>query len=1065
MNRKVFVVLILTAALSAASAFAGQPTFSLGLSDGTIREMDLFLLNVAASDPQGHVLAYTWSITNDETNGYAFFRSWSHTTADFAVKWQSAALAGSLNGKKVTIQVVARHANQTDGSEEAVATATYTISGVNHPPIPVISGKLGTPTNRIPTGYGVCADGYDSDDPDGDTVRGDWGWGSRTGGRWKTTLGDYPPSLIGSEGGRCCFTVLDMTAPIDQNIELTLTNGLHSVKTVATCYLKPASVTVPTNSAPVITFPTNPVQVAVGATAQLIAEAEDLDGDALAYNVVFLQNGATVASSAISVTTISSTKKRVTATIPAPSAGSFDFRFTARETNTTDHKVGTGTITLVVGTGGGGGNNPGDGGPGDVTNTPDTCDATETGGPPSISVTPDPTTTKPLFKSGDSVRIAVVSSDSSQKTWMGKTVKGVASITWDVSALNSLGINPTISPATARPADLNTSDSSVTFTVPTLSAAQDVYLTVVSKDVYDCGRTFRFAIRLEPKPVTVNQPPVAKIQYKIGAAAYANAPATAVTVDTTAAVTITLSAGTSTDDSGLSNLTFGWVKQNSLTSGAVALGSTSGSSTTLQVNAHTKGTVTVTLTATDQGGLTNSTTISFNITDPAQANQAPVAKIQYKIGTGELTNAPTAAVTVETATAQTITLKGDTSTDDGGLSNLTFAWVKADAITAGGVTLSPASGTSTTIQISAHTKGTSTVTLTATDQGSLSNPTTISFNIVDPTQKPIARATAKVGNQALTGPAAEGALVKLDGSASSRPDNSKTGLTYEWTRTEGPNVTITDADKAVASFTAPAATDTATQLKFKLIVTDGTTPSDPVELTVTLSQPSFYFSQVAVGPLGTRQFRTVLLLVNRNETAATGVEVKFFGQDGNPMEVTINNAPWTGQPFDIAPLGSKKLEFIGDDLKLGWAKVNSNIKIVGLLQYQIVGEDKDLESEVGLYATEAATKFVTFYDLASETAIAVANASSQPATVKIRLIDEKTGAEVVSKNLFVKEPGQVLLAMNHRAKFINLDFLGELPLDFALGTLLIESNVPVSITVLKTRGGVVFSTLPVASMK
>ena len=59
----------------------------------------------------------------------------------------------------------------------------------------------------------------------------------------------------------------------------------------------------------------------------------------------------------------------------------------------------------------------------------------------------------------------------------------------------------------------------------------------------------------------------------------------------------------------------------------------------------------------------------------------------------------------------------------------------------------------------------------------------------------------------------------------------------------------------------------------------------------------------------------------------------------------------------------------------------------------------------------------------------------------------------------------ILQALNHDAKFLTKEFLGELPPDFALGTLLIESNVPVSITVLKTRGGVVFSTLPVASMR
>jgi len=485
-----------------------------------------------------------------------------------------------------------------------------------------------------------------------------------------------------------------------------------------------------------------------------------------------------------------------------------------------------------------------------------------------------------------------------------------------------------------------------------VTTIQDVDLTVISRDVYDCTHTYRFAIRLEPGSSTNNQPPVAKIQYKVGS---------------------------------LSNFE----------------------------------------------------------------------------------NAPTTPVTVQTDIARTITLKGDTSTDDGGTANLAYTWVKVDSITGGGVTLSSNSGATTTLQVLAHTNGTVNVTLTAKDKGNLTGTATISFNIADPAKKPTARATVKVGNQALTGVVSEGTVVTLDGSASSRQDNTSTGLTYQWTQTEGPIVTITDANKAVATFTAPAATETASQLKFKLIVTDGGTPSDPVEVTVSLAGQSFYFSQVAVGPLGASEFRTVLMLVNQNTTPATGVEVKFFGQDGNSMPVTINDEPWDSAPFDIPALGSKRLVFSGQDLKAGWAQVNSSVKITGLLRYQVVGDTENLETEVGLYSTEAARKFATFFDRAEETAIAVANPNAQPAKVRIRLIDDKTptGDEVVSKYLFVGLPNSSLPAMNHRAQFVDHELLGTLPSDFSMGTLIIESDVPVTITVVRTRGGVVFSTLPVASMK
>jgi hypothetical protein len=689
MNRNLLVVSILMIALWTGSVYGGQPVFSVGLSGGTLREMDLILLNVAATDSSGHQLAYDWSIVLDETNGQAFFSSIYHASAEFAVRWISSAAAGQLNGKRVTIKVVARHANPLDGSESAETMATYTIQGVNHPPVPVISGKLGTPTNRIPTGYGVCADGYASTDPDGDTVRGNWGWGARSGGQWITPLGDLWPTLFGSEGGRCCFTVIDMTAPIDQRIELTLLNGLHTVKAVATCYLKPAD-------------------------------------------------------------------------------------------------------------------------------------------------------------------------------------------------------------------------------------------------------------------VTTNQAPVARIHYMVGSAGYVNAPPTPVDLDTSL---------------------------------------------------------------------------------PA-----------------------------------TVMLTGDASTDDAGASNLTYTWTEQDSVTGGSVTLSSA-GAATTVQIDTHTTGAFTVTLTVKDQAGLTGTATISFNLADTGGKPIARAVAKVMGQALTGPVEAGTLVTLDGSESAWPDDSRIGLAYQWTQTEGPNVTITDADKAVAQITAPAGSSGPIWLKFQLIVRDGTIESDPVDVTVDLSSTSSYFSQIAVGHVGTSELRSCLLLVNGTSVAADGVEVSFFGQDGKPLDVIINGLPWDGQAFSIPPFSSERLVFTGQGLKLGWARVKADHKVTGLLLYQVVDADGDLQKQVGLYSTDPARRFASFYDPIAETAIAVANPSGQPAQVRIRIVDNKTGAEVVSKLLFENKAGGLLPAMGHEAKFLTRDFLGQLPPGFSVGTLLVESDVPVAVTILQTKGGVVLSTLPVQAPK
>ena len=78
-----------------------------------------------------------------------------------------------------------------------------------------------------------------------------------------------------------------------------------------------------------------------------------------------------------------------------------------------------------------------------------------------------------------------------------------------------------------------------------------------------------------------------------------------------------------------------------------------------------------------------------------------------------------------------------------------------------------------------------------------------------------------------------GTEVNLDGSGSSDPRNQT--LTYQWTQTDGPEVTLSDPTSSNPTFAAPE-TNEQTDLKFELIVTNEEgISSEPDEVTITVN--------------------------------------------------------------------------------------------------------------------------------------------------------------------------------------------------------------------------------------
>ncbi|HEX8697680.1 MAG TPA: PKD domain-containing protein, partial [Myxococcaceae bacterium] len=215
------------------------------------------------------------------------------------------------------------------------------------------------------------------------------------------------------------------------------------------------------------------------------------------------------------------------------------------------------------------------------------------------------------------------------------------------------------------------------------------------------------------------------------------------------------------------------------------------------------------LTVND-GTLSSTDTVNITVRNVGQGqNRAPVANAG-------------ADQTVDERTV--VTLNGGGSSDPDAGTTLTYTWAQSAGPTVtltGGNTAQPGF---TAPEVTADTV--LTFTLSVSD-GTLSSTDTVNVtvrNVAAQNRPPVVNAGA---DQTVE----EGVTVTLSGSAVD-PDGDT--LTYAWTQTAGPSVTLNSANTATASFATPDVTAN-TVLTFTLKVTDpsGVAVEDSVSVTVT----------------------------------------------------------------------------------------------------------------------------------------------------------------------------------------------------------------------------------------
>ncbi len=285
-------------------------------------------------------------------------------------------------------------------------------------------------------------------------------------------------------------------------------------------------------------------------------------------------------------------------------------------------------------------------------------------------------------------------------------------------------------------------------------------------------------------------------------------------------------------------------------------------------------TITATLTVTDNDGATASDTVVITVESP---NVGPTANA-----------GPDQTVVSEVR----VTLDGSRSNDNGDLdgngSIETYAWTASDGVTLTDADTARPSFTAPTLAVGAEDR-ILTFTLKVTDNDGATATDTVIITVEAPDGSPNAAPTANAGPDRTVD---SGAAVTLDGSASGDSDGSIT--TYAWAQTGGNDVSLTDANTAGPTFTAPTLVPGAADVTrtFTLTVTDndGATATDTVVITVEFPN---------AGPTAN---------AGPDRTVASGATVTLDGSVSRDSDGSITSYSWTA-PQGIT-LGASNKRFV-----------------------------------------------------------------------------------------------------------------------------------------------------------
>ncbi|HEY6908405.1 MAG TPA: PKD domain-containing protein [Myxococcales bacterium] len=345
---------------------------------------------------------------------------------------------------------------------------------------------------------------------------------------------------------------------------------------------------------------------------------------------------------------------------------------------------------------------------------------------------------------------------------------------------------------------------------------------------------------------------------------------------------VTLDGTASTDPAGLP-LTFSW---SQVSGPAVTLSNPAAAQPTFTAPTIPPGqpaaSLTFTLVVSDANASSAPSSVTITVDPQPTPPQAPIAN---------------AGPNQTVASGALVTLDGSGSSDPAGLP-LSFAWsqVSGPAVTLLGANTVNPSFTAPTIP-AGQPAAALVFALVVTDANLSSAPSTVTITVNPLPPLPVANAGP---NQTV----ASGALVTLDGSAST----SALPLTFAWSQTGGPLVTLTGAATANPTFTAPIVpfNSPPATLVFTLVVSDANGTSAPSSVTITVNPAPPPPPVANAGPDQAVPSGAFVTLDGSGSTDPAGLPLSFaWTQTAGPI-VTLSNPAVSNPTFTapVVPFGS-----------------------------------------------------------------------------------------------------------------------------------------------------------------